>query len=613
MLTASGAKTIGYGVTRGSFLTTLAQPQAMFAGCFLFLSLVFIAAFNVQVRTDAHAAEKRFDALIAADAPRRAAGHGERALKMRRTDGASEEALAPLKASLAGAQVASRRYARAASLYEQALSSKWARAIDERKRAGMENDLARAHIAAGQIDKAVEIYAQFLNSAGDEAARGEIEASGTIEAVYAQQVDAAADLFAESLKPTGSPDKFSGPAEILLATAGQMGELGAFYAMRDEGLYAAAGLLSSAYQIRRQLLGADHQDTVRITLVLGPVYGQMGRLRAAEQLYLDAFHAQEKSKGANNPDLSLYIKLLVDIYQQQGRQTEAQALAEHLQGLFRDAFGAQRYAINRDRDRRTDVDRPVSQYFVLDKDYAPRDLVRASDFSIPVSKDYTIDEMKLRLASDLTTGSPVREDSLPARLAQLISLCRSESRERISLRSGYRAWRTQRDLFSRNGDRGTVTPPGMSEHQLGLAADIDVNGRLMRRSDRTYQCFEENAYQFGFILSYPPGNNYLPGEDSFEPWHWRYVGVKTAQLYREAGPINKPQEFLAALPCYREKAASGGLALSPERDLCLEGSPGPTVAAATSEPSVDTSDDLPNVTRKAARKLNNPASGATPR
>ncbi len=91
----------------------------------------------------------------------------------------------------------------------------------------------------------------------------------------------------------------------------------------------------------------------------------------------------------------------------------------------------------------------------------------------------------------------------------------------------------------------------------------------MRPSDRAYQCFEENAYRFGFILSYPPGNDYLPGEDPYEPWHWRYVGVSTAQLYREAGPHEKPQEFLAALPCYQERAANGVFPAIGEEDICL--------------------------------------------
>lgn len=548
------------------------------------------------------------------NSPRRAVAHGERALKLHNANGADKEDLAPLKAQVAVAQIASNKFDRGAQLYEQVLASDWSKTINPRQRAAMEDELARAYLSSGNLSDAIGIYSIFLNFSGDEAARSENEIEGSTEAFYAKRIEQAADDFAEVLKPTGSPEKFDGGLDQQLATSRKLAELGAFFAIRENGLYAAAGLLSSAYEIRRKLLGEDHQDTVQITLILGPVYTQMGRLDDAEQLYLDAFHAQEKSKGANNPDLSLYIKLLVNIYEQQGRTTEAQALFEHMNGLFRDAFGTQRYAINRARDRRHDIDRPVSQQFVLEPEYAPTDLVRASDYSIPVSKDFTLDEMKLRLAAD-PDMSDAREANMPARLAQLISLCRSESNERISLRSGYRGYKTQHVLHRRNLARGTVTPPGMSEHQLGLAADIDVNGRLMRRSDRTYQCFEENAYQYGFILSYPPGNNYLPGVDTYEPWHWRYVGVNTAQLYREAGPFNKPQEFLASLPCYRERAISSGGAAIGQADLCFEQKSPEPVATATVEKAAavektDTSVQLPGVTEETAHKLNNPADGA---
>jgi hypothetical protein len=121
-----------------------------------------------------------------------------------------------------------------------------------------------------------------------------------------------------------------------------------------------------------------------------------------------------------------------------------------------------------------------------------------------------------------------------------------------------------------NGDKGTVAHPGTSEHQLGLAADIDVNRRFMRSTDKAYACFEKKAWQHGFILSFPPGNAYLPGQDSFEPWHWRFVGSRTALLYREIGPWGMPQESLAALLCYEERALSGLFVDRERGDVCFE-------------------------------------------
>lgn len=581
----------------------------MFSAAFLVLAATYAIWFNVVVRTDPAAAESRFDTLRLSGEARRAVPYGERVLAMRREHGADEEALAPLKSDLAAAQISARNYERGASLMEQALSSDWAQGLSPASRAEMEDALAHAHILAGEIDKATAIYSVFLELAGDNAAGVEAVGGQSPGAAYAQRILSAADVFAESLKLKGGGALVQGPPETRLAVASQMGALGAFYSMHEEGLYAAAGLLSSAYEIRRELLGAEDQSTVQIALLLGPVYAEMGRLADAEALYLEAFHAQEKLKGSNSPDLSLYIKLLAGVYERQGRATEAQALYEHMRSLFRDAFGAQRYAVNRSHDRRADINRPVSQYFLLPSDYAPSDLVSASDFFVPLSKSDGIDEMKLRLAADADPESDPREANLPVRLAQLMSLCASESGERLTLRSGYRSFDTQRDLYQLIGHKGTVTPPGMSEHQTGLAADIDVNGRFMRRSDAAYHCFEENAFQFGFILSYPPGNDYLPGVDSFEPWHWRYVGVPTARLYREAGPMDKPQEFLAALPCYEERAAAGFFPNAGEPDVCLAEPGVMTASVAEGRGPADITDDA----GKTARKLNNAAQGARTR
>jgi LAS superfamily LD-carboxypeptidase LdcB len=573
------------------------RPPPMLACAFLALATAFAIGFYGTVWTDPDAAASRFEALRKGGYPGFAEGYGRRVIELRRADGASEEELAPFKIDVAASAFAARRYATSASLYEEALASRWADSLGPIERAILEDRLGRARILAHDLSRAVSIYSEFLDQLGDSASRGEPEDDHSMESFFARLIVSSGTLFTEALKPTGNPEYFSGAREAMLTAADDMTKLGAFFAMREEGLYAAAGLLSSALAVRGDILGADHPDTVQIALMLGPVYQQMGRLEDAERLYLDAFHAQEKAKGANSPELSLYIKLLAGVYEAQGRRTEAQALNEHMRALFRDAFGAQRYAANRVRDRRIDIDRPVSQQFPLSAAYIPGDLVRAASYSIPLSKDAGVEEMTLRLAADLDEDP--REANLPVRLAQLMSLCHSESRERISLRSAYRSFATQKELYARIGARGTVTPPGISEHQLGLAADIDVDGRLMRQSDKTYQCFEENAFRFGFILSYPPGNNYLPGEDTYEPWHWRYVGIRTAQLYREAGPNDKPQEFLAALPCYQERAVS---AVAGE-DVCLEEPSIIAASAGAASPPKTHERALP------ARKLNNGAEG----
>lgn len=560
------------------------RAPTLFSSAFLLLAIAYTAYFDLKIRTDPGAAQGRFETLMAAGSPRNAAPFGERAISMRVESGVLDHEIAPLKARVAQAQLARRNYARGAELMREALSTSWTNELDRIERAAFEDKLGLAYIRAGRIEDAVSIYANFLELAGDAAANpgsGDVGAS-RLALFYADRVRASASEFAGALNYTVVHEISSGSIEQMLATTNQMADLGSFFAMNEGDEYAAVGLLSAAYQTRKRVLGEDHQDTVQLTLILGPLYTRMGRLKEAEDLYLDSFHAQERVKGANSPDLSLYIKLLAGVYEKENRFTEAQALYEHMRSLFVDAFGAQRYAVNREVDRRGYINRPVSQYFPVDADYAPSDLVSAAEYSIPTSKSPDIDEMKLRLAADQEADP--REANLPVRLAQLISLCRSESTERISLRSGYRSYQTQRVLYKRNIDRGTVTPPGMSEHQTGLAADINVNDRFMRQSDRAFQCFEENAFRFGFILSYPRGNDYLPGPDTYEPWHWRYVGIQTAQLYREVGPHDQPQEFLAALPCYQERAANGVFPTAGEADICLEE---PKMADASSDVPAD--------------------------
>ncbi len=570
------------------------------------MAIAFTVSFNVWVRIDHDAAESRFEAMVSAGRAQPAAVYGARAIDLKSKGGATSEELAQLKSRTAAQMAASSRFLESAEFYRDALASDWASSLPAKERAMLENEMARARIAAKDLVPALEIFSEFLDLAGDAASEYDAMADETLPTFYTSAVDRAATLFTEAVKSSGSPEQIRGTTDVRLLAAQQMTALGAFYSMRPDAAHAAAALLSTAHSIRSEIFGADHRETVQIALLLGPVLERLGRLEDAEKLYLAAFHAQEKARGANSPDLSLYIRLLAGIYEAQGRNTEAQALYEHMRALFRDAFGAQRYPANRARNRTLDIDRPVSQYFRLPSDYAPADLVAAARFSIPLSKSADIEEMKLRLAADADRDQV--EESLPARLAQLVTLCRAETGERLTLRSGYRSYQTQQDLYAREGKLGLVTPAGMSEHQLGLAADIDVNGRFMRQSDKSYYCFEENAFRFGFILSYPPGNDYLPGVDAFEPWHWRYVGVETARLYREAGPQHKPQEFLAALPCYQERATSGYLAPIGERDPCLEESPRLAGFETNAKLAEEQPRALPatvSIPAKPARKLNN--------
>ncbi|MDO8594385.1 MAG: M15 family metallopeptidase [bacterium] len=126
-----------------------------------------------------------------------------------------------------------------------------------------------------------------------------------------------------------------------------------------------------------------------------------------------------------------------------------------------------------------------------------------------------------------------------ARLEQLLMAAQQAGAE-IKLISAYRSFDTQKDLKSKykvtygSGANTFSAEQGYSEHQLGTAVDFTSAslGAAFERIDTTTQYFwlQENAYKYGFVLSYPKGNSYY----IYEPWHWRFVGIELAtKLYTE--------------------------------------------------------------------------------
>lgn len=71
-----------------------------------------------------------------------------------------------------------------------------------------------------------------------------------------------------------------------------------------------------------------------------------------------------------------------------------------------------------------------------------------------------------------------------------------------------------------------VAIPGTSEHQLGIAVDINADTSKCSSSE-VYGWLEENACQYGFIRRYPPDKTEITGVIN-EPWHYRYVGKEAA-------------------------------------------------------------------------------------
>lgn len=82
----------------------------------------------------------------------------------------------------------------------------------------------------------------------------------------------------------------------------------------------------------------------------------------------------------------------------------------------------------------------------------------------------------------------------------------------------------------------TITIPGASEHQVGLALDItsDTYSKLEKEFADTEagKWLAEHSCEYGFILRYPDGKEYITSIE-YEPWHFRYVGKDAATVMTE--------------------------------------------------------------------------------
>jgi D-alanyl-D-alanine carboxypeptidase len=95
--------------------------------------------------------------------------------------------------------------------------------------------------------------------------------------------------------------------------------------------------------------------------------------------------------------------------------------------------------------------------------------------------------------------------------------------------SGFRSIERQWEIIQRKQEAGastedilrTVAAPGYSEHHTGRAIDVGApeEALLTEAFARTpaFRWLEAHAGEFGFKLSYPPGNVH---GFVYEPWHW---------------------------------------------------------------------------------------------
>lgn len=165
-----------------------------------------------------------------------------------------------------------------------------------------------------------------------------------------------------------------------------------------------------------------------------------------------------------------------------------------------------------------------SKIFFLNEHYAPERLFE-------IDKAYLYSEKKSELIH-LSVKSHLQDLLEGAKAGGITLYVKSAYRsfdEQKSVKSAYAV------IYGKGNASQFSADQGYSEHQLGTTVDITtvgVNGSLGGfEKTPAYLWMQLNAHKYGFILSYPENNNYY----IFEPWHWRYVGIKLATRLNTEG------------------------------------------------------------------------------
>jgi zinc D-Ala-D-Ala carboxypeptidase len=199
------------------------------------------------------------------------------------------------------------------------------------------------------------------------------------------------------------------------------------------------------------------------------------------------------------------------------------------------------------------LDDPASIWVIANKrrplqptDYSPGDLV-APD--VPLRLTAQTEEMQVRAA-------------VAAALEDLVAAAGKDGLD-LMVSSAYRSYAYQEGLYNtyvrQQGQAVADTQsarPGHSEHQTGLAVDVEPASRECEIEE----CFGDlpegkwvaaNAYKYGFVVRYAKGKDHITGY-IYEPWHLRYVGKPlAAELHRLGNPTLEEFFELDPAPDYQ--------------------------------------------------------------
>lgn len=151
----------------------------------------------------------------------------------------------------------------------------------------------------------------------------------------------------------------------------------------------------------------------------------------------------------------------------------------------------------------------------------------------PISKDFVPQNLVKPRVTFATPGNLQKnymEATAAKALEEMFAAAKADHIKLVAV-SGYRSYSRQTTLYNRavaslGKDQNGTAKPGQSEHQTGLAMDLNSISQSFEYTAEG-QWLKNNAHLYGFIIRYPKNKTALTGY-IYEPWHVRYVGKELA-------------------------------------------------------------------------------------
>lgn len=262
---------------------------------------------------------------------------------------------------------------------------------------------------------------------------------------------------------------------------------------------------------------------VLLVSLVGIVFVGLEYKQAQDKLLTEGLESKNyllaKSNALRSENLLLQNKLTLSEEEIEDLEDDLDDEKDKLRDIEREIGDALDTVDVLDRLQKTDEEllQKYSKVYFLNEHYAPGNLSR-------IDADYLIINSGLQIKSEVEPFlDEMMEDA-------------SDDGVELRILSAYRSFGTQAAIkqnyvttFGASAANTFSADQGFSEHQLGTTVDfstpqIGSSLSLFNTTDE-YAWLEENAYKYGFTLTYPEGNSYYISE----PWHWRFVGKDLAK------------------------------------------------------------------------------------